>query len=68
MKRKQTRRAFGLSEDAYNRVTNYAERNRTSRSAVIEKLINKFLDRVDAGDPEDLTASRTILNLELRRR
>jgi len=68
MKRKQTRRAFGLTEDAYNRVTKHAEENRTSRSAIVEKLINKFLDRADAGPPSNLTTDRTILNRELRRR
>lgn len=57
-----------MSDDAYDRVTRYAEKNNTSRSATLEKIINRFLDRVDRGDPEDLTVCRTTLNLELRRK
>jgi hypothetical protein len=68
MKRKQTRRAFGVTLDAYERVTNYAERNRTSRSATLETIINRFLDKAETGDPDDLTTPRTVLNLELRRK
>lgn len=68
MKRKQTRRALSLSREAYDKVSKHAEDNGLSRSGIIEKLINKFLDRVDAGEPEDLTVSRTILNMELRRK
>jgi len=67
MAAKQTRRAISVKMDTYDDVSKHAEDNGLSRSGILEKLINKFLDSVDGGDPADLTASRLRINKDLRR-
>lgn len=47
-KRIQHRRAIGLRFPTYYAVTDIAEENKTSRSGVIDKLINDYLDKEGA--------------------
>ena len=44
MTRKQTRRSVSMTGLTYQRLTNYCERTEQSRSGLVEKLLNDYLD------------------------
>lgn len=45
MAKKQTRRSISVNRDVYQRLSDYAETTKLSRSSIVEKLINKELDK-----------------------
>lgn len=62
-KRIQTRRAVSVSFTAYDEITRRAAHQMTSRSSVLEKVINDHLDKIGApvpDDPEEPATAREI--------
>lgn len=62
MAKKQTRKALSVSGKTYEKLTAFAEANKESRSSVVEKALEDYMDRKDA--IEAMTPSRDDKALE----